>query len=230
MLGFPIRDPSVFRRALVHRSFCNEHGLDATESYERLEFLGDAVLELTVSGELYRRLPEASEGRLTKTRSTLVRGETLARVARGLDLGDLLLVGRGVEVSGGRNQDSVLAAAFEALVAAVYLDRGMEQARSFVLRVMSGELASALDWRPPQENPKSRLQETVQGRGMPTPKYRTIASEGPDHEPLFTVEVLVDGEVVGSGQGSKKAEAEREAARSALRDGIPTEAGRPESG
>jgi ribonuclease-3 len=216
MLGFPIRNPSIFQQALVHRSFCNENGLDAADSYERLEFLGDAVLELIVSGELYRQLPEASEGRLTKTRSTLVRGETLARVARSLDLGDLLLVGRGVEASGGRYQDSVLAAAFEALVAAVYLDRGMEQARGFVLRVMSEELAGALQRLAPQENPKSRLQEIVQGRGIPTPKYRLIASEGPDHEPLFTVEVLVGGQVAGSGQGGKKAEAEREAARSAL--------------
>ncbi len=220
MLGFPLRDPSTFQRALVHRSYCNEHGLDATDSYERLEFLGDAVLELTISGELYRRMPEASEGWLTKARSTLVRGTTLARVADRLGLAEWLMVGRGVEASGGRYQESVLAAAFEAVVAAVYLDQGNDRAQEFVIRVMADELSTALDQATTQENPKSRLQEHAQGRGLSTPEYRLVASEGPDHNPLFTVDVLVGGVVVGTGKGGKKAEAEREAARSALQDGL----------
>jgi ribonuclease-3 len=190
--------------------------LDDTESYERLEFLGDAVLELTVSEELYRRLPDFQEGRLTKTRSSLVRGETLAKVARSLDLGSMLLVGKGVDTTGGRQQESVLAAAFEAVVAAVYLDQGLDRAREFVLGVMATHFAEAAREGPPPENPKSLLQEHLQSQGIQTPKYRLAGSEGPDHGPVFTVEVLVDDEVIGIGRGGKKSEAEVQAARAAL--------------
>ena len=217
LLGFRFRDPSLFRRALVHRSYCNEHGLDATESYERLEFLGDAVLELTVSAHLYRQFPGADEGQLTKARSWLVRGEVLAQVARRWGLGDLLLVGRGVEASGGRDQDSVLAAAVEAVIAAVYLDQGMEAARDFISINMIDELASMSLAGPPPENPKSRLQEYLQGQGRPTPTYHETGREGPPHCPTFTVKVMVGDKVVGSGQGGKKADAERASAADALR-------------
>ena len=216
LLGFRFRDPSLFRRALVHRSYCNEHGLKATESYERLEFLGDAVLELTVSAHLYRRFPDADEGQLTKARSWLVRGESLARVARRWGLGELLLVGRGVEASGGRNQDSVLAAAVEAVIAAVYLDQGMEAAREFISVNMIDELAQVSFSGPPPENPKSRLQEHLQGQGRSAPTYRLAHREGPDHNPVFSVEALVGSEVIGRGQGGKKSEAERAAAEAAL--------------
>ena len=220
LLGFRFRDPSLFRRALVHRSYCNEHGLAASESYQRLEFLGDAVLELTISDYLYRQFPDADEGQLTKARASLVSGETLATVARRWGLGERLVVGRGVDAAGGRDQDSVLAAVVEAVIAAVYLDRGMEAAREFILSNMIDELAplSAL----PQEaaltteNPKSRLQEYLQGRGKPTPTYRLIDRQGPDHGPLFTTEVLVGEKVIGTGQGSRKSAAERAAAEAAL--------------
>ena len=216
LLGFRFRDPSLFRRALVHRSYCNEHGLDATESYERLEFLGDAVLELTVSAHLYRQFPDSDEGQLTKARSWLVRGEALAQVARRWRLGERLLVGRGVEASGGRDQDSVLAAAVEAVIAAVYLDQGMEAARQFISVNMIDELASmSLSGLPP-ENPKSRLQERLQGQGKPAPTYRLAHREGPDHNPVFTIEVLVGDEVIGKGRGGKKSDAERAAAGDAL--------------
>ena len=216
MLGFQFRDPSLFQRALVHRSYCNEHGLDASESYERLEFLGDAVLELTISAHLFRQFPDADEGQLTKVRSSLVRGEMLAQVARRLGLGEHLLVGRGVEASGGRYQDSVLAASLEAVLAAVYLDQGLEAAREFVSRHMAPELAEIIRSGPPPENPKSRLQELLQGQGRPTPVYRLSHQEGPDHNPVFSVEALVGDEVIGTGRGSKKAEAERAAAQAAL--------------
>ncbi len=220
LLGFRFRDPSLFRRALVHRSYCNEHGLDATESYERLEFLGDAVLELTVSAHLYRHFPGADEGQLTKARSWLVRGEALAQVARRWGLGERLLVGRGVEASGGRGQDSVLAAAVEAVIAAVYLDQGMEAASEFISVNMIDELAAATlslsKGGPPPENPKSRLQEYLQGQGRPAPTYRLAHREGPDHNPVFSVEALAGGAVIGTGHGSKKAEAERAAAEAAL--------------
>lgn len=219
LLGFRFRDPSLFRRALVHRSYCNEHGLDATESYERLEFLGDAVLELTVSAHLYRHFPGADEGQLTKARSWLVRGEALAQVARRWGLGERLLVGRGVEASGGRDQDSVLAAAVEAVIAAIYLDQGMEAAREFISVNMIDELAAAalsLSKGAPPENPKSRLQEYLQGQGRPAPTYRLARREGPDHNPVFSVEALAGGAVIGTGQGGKKSEAERAAAEAAL--------------
>ena len=216
LLGFRFRDPSLFRRALVHRSYCNEHGLDATESYERLEFLGDAVLELTVSAHLYRQFPDSDEGQLTKARSWLVRGEALAQVARRWRLGERLLVGRGVEASGGRDQDSVLAAAVEAVIAAVYLDQGMEAARQFISVNMIDELASMSLSGPPPENPKSRLQERLQGQGKPAPTYRLAHREGPDHNPVFTIEVLVGNEVIGKGRGGKKSDAERAAAGDAL--------------
>ncbi len=216
LLGSQFRDPNLFRLALTHRSYCNEHELDATESYERLEFLGDAVLELTISDYLYSHFPDADEGQLTKSRSSLVRGEVLARVARRLGLGDLIRVGRGVEDSGGRDQDSVLAAVFEANIAAIYLDRGMDAARDFIARHMAQELADITRGGPPPENPKSRLQELLQGQGRPTPQYRLVHREGPDHNPTFTVEAFVDDEVIGTGCGGRKSEAESAAATAAL--------------
>ena len=229
VLGFQFRDPSLFRCALVHRSYCNEHGLDASESYERLEFLGDAVLELTISAHLYRQFPDADEGQLTKARSALVRGEVLARVARRLGLGERLLVGRGVEASGGRDQDSVLAAALEAVIAAVYLDQGLEVTREFVNRHLAPELAEmarngAGGTLRPEENPKSRLQELLQGQGRPTPSYRLAAREGPDHNPVFSVEAVVGSDVIGAGQGGKKSDAERAAAEDALASLLSTPA------
>ena len=216
MLGFSFKDPSLLRLALVHRSYCNENGLDPSESYERLEFLGDAVLELAVSTELYRRFPGADEGELTKTRSSLVRRATLAQIARRIDLGSYLFVGKGVESTNGHQQDSVLAAAFEALVAAVYIDQGNEFTRQFILRLIYVELTQAERVGRPPENPKSLLQETIQAKGLAPPIYRLVSSEGPDHGPVFTIEVLVDGQVVGTGAGGKKSEAEGAAARAAL--------------
>ena len=216
VLGFSFKNPSLLRLALVHPSYCNENGLDPIESYERLEFLGDAVLELAVSTELYRRIPDADEGALTKTRSSLVRRETLAQIARRIDLGNYLMVGKGVETSDGRQQDSVLAAAFEALVAAVYIDQGNEFTRQFIIRLIEVELTQAELAGGPPENPKSQLQEMVQGQGMSPPTYHLVSSEGPDHGPVFTVEVLVEGQVVGTGAGGKKSEAEGAAAQDAL--------------
>ena len=215
-LGFSFKDPSLLHQALVHLSYCNENGLDSAASYERLEFLGDAVLELAVSTELYSRFPEADEGELTKTRSSLVRRETLARIARSIDLGSYLFVGKGVESSNGREQDSVLAAAFEALIAAVYIDQGNEFARNLVLRLFQTELAQSEQTGGPPENPKSLLQELVQGQGLNPPTYNLVSSEGPDHGPVFTVDVLINGQVVGTGAGGKKSEAEGAAARAAL--------------
>jgi len=216
VLGLRFRHPELLRQALRHRSFLNEQGGEASDSYERLELLGDAVLGLVTAAELYRRYPDLPEGELTKSRAALVCQETLAQVARRLELGDFLLLGKGEEANDGRRRDSILAAAFEAVVAAVYLDRDYATARRFLLRVLAEELDGFSQQGLPQENPKSRLQEHVQGLGQPAPRYRVVSTEGPDHSPLFTVEVLVEDQVAGVGQGRKKADAERAAAQEAL--------------
>ena len=221
LLGFQFRDPSIFQHALVHMSYCNEQGLDASDSYERLEFLGDAVLELIVSAHLYGLFPDADEGRLTKARSAIVRGQVLAGVARRLGLGEQLLVGRGFGDSGGRDQDSVLAAALEAVIGAVFLDQGLEAAREFVNQHLSPELTQLARSGPPPENPKSQLQELLQGQGRPPPSYRQVGRDGPDHDPVFTVEAVVADAVVGAGRGGKKSEAERAAAADALSNLFP---------
>ena len=216
VLGVQFRNRELLDHALVHRSFVNEQGWSTPASYERLEYLGDAVLELAISEELYRRCPDLTEGELTKGRAALVCGEALARLARKSDLGNFILLGKGEEASGGRQRDSILSAAFEALVAAVYLDRDYTEARRFVLRIMAEEIEEILRGNMSEENPKSCLQEYVQGQGLSTPSYRVVSSEGPDHGPQFKVEVLVEDKVIGVGNGGSKAGAERTAAAEAL--------------
>ena len=220
-LGLQFSDQGLLQQALVHRSFINEQNNTPLESYERMEFLGDAVLQLVISTELYQQLPQLPEGELTKIRSNLVCGESLAKAAQSLDLGSFLLLGRGEESSGGRQRESILAAAFEALVAAIYLDQGYNQAQEFILKALQPDLAVLYQKGASPDNPKSMLQEHVQGQGRPVPRYQMVSSEGPDHSPMFTVEVLVGDEVMGTGNGGKKADAERAAARDALsRSGI----------
>jgi ribonuclease-3 len=217
VLGVRFKDLELLRQALVHRSFLNEAGGASLDSYERLEFLGDAVLGLVISTELYRRLPHLLEGDLTKRRASLVCRESLAEVARRLSLGEFLLLGRGEEATGGRGRDTNLAAVLEAVVAAVYLDRNLATAKRFILRVMRQDLEElSQEGEAPPDNPKSLLQELLQGRGRPAPHYRLVAAEGPDHSPTFTVQALVDEEVIGQGQAGKKTDAERAAARDAL--------------
>ncbi len=220
-LGLQFSDQGLLQQALVHRSFINEQNGTPLESYERMEFLGDAVLELVISTELYQQLPQLPEGELTKIRSSLVCGESLAKATQSLELGSFLLLGRGEEASGGRQRESILAAAFEALVAAIYLDQGYTQAQEFILKALQPDLAVLYQKGASPDNPKSMLQEHVQGQGRPAPRYQLVSSEGPDHSPIFTVEVLVGDEVMGTGNGGKKADAERAAARDALsRSGI----------
>ena len=215
-LGVTFREPELLQQALVHRSYVNEQGGAPGDSYERMEFLGDAVLELAISTKIYQLLPGHTEGELTKGRASLVCGESLARVARRLGLGAFILLGKGEEANGGRDRESTLAAAMESVVAAVYLDQGFAEAQRFVLRAMSQELEQYLRQGSAPSNPKSLFQELVQRQGNATPRYRLASSRGPDHEPIFTVEVVVDDRVFGRGQGGKKADAEREVARDAL--------------
>ena len=216
-LGLKFQDAGLLRQALVHRSFLNEQAGESAQSYERLEFLGDSVIELTVSTELFHRFPHFSEGELTKQRAALVRTESLAGLARRLGIGEFLVLGRGEEVTGGRERDSILAASFEAVVAAAYLDQGYGHAKRFVLHLLEPQLEALQTEGPPPENPKSRLQEHVQGMGIPSPRYHLVSTEGPDHAPTFTIEVLVDGQAIGIGRGGRRNDAEQNAAADALR-------------
>jgi len=214
-LGVEFAGPALLALALVHSSYVNENPGTAAGHNERLEFLGDAVLDFVVAGKLYRDFPDLSEGQMTRLRSALVRRETLARVARSIGLGDYLVMGKGEEASGGRDKSANLAGALEAVIAAVYLDRGVTVARKIIVRLLEAEWPAAIA-AGTGGDAKSRLQELTQARFQLTPGYRLLAETGPDHDKQFTVEVTVNGEVLGSGTGSSKKLAEKEAARAAL--------------
>ena len=223
-LGVKFRNPDLLRIALVHSSYLNENPETSPESNERMEFLGDALIGLVIADRLYQMFPESAEGELTTLRSQLVRGETLARTGNSLGLGQYLLMGVGEESGGGRHRPSNLAGAFEAVAGALLLDEGYEAAGAFVLRALSQELAAAGRARP-QQNPKSLLQELVQGTGADPPYYRIVELAGADHTRRFTAEVVVSGEVMGRGAGPRKSLAEQEAAKEALK-AVGREAGR----
>lgn len=217
------RDLSLLLRALTHRSFLNEHPEEAcAEDNERLEFLGDAVLDFVAGDWLYNRFPELREGRLTRLRAALVRTETLADFARQCTLGEALRLGRGEEESGGRERQANLCGAFEAFIGAMYLDQGLDAVRAFVhpffVSALEVILAADLD-----KDAKSLLQEWSQAHFNLTPTYHTIASSGPDHAKEFTVEVLIGEEVYGRGTGHSKRAAEQKAAHAALEkiDALP---------
>ena len=214
-LGLTFRKPELLQQALYHRSYLNEAASGEVESNERLEFLGDAVLGLIVSDKLYKDYPALSEGQLSQIRALLVRWDALAAAAQRISLGDYLVLGRGEELSGGRQRPSNLAGAVEALIGAAFLDSGMARARSLVLQLLKPDLdeiaASGFS-----ADSKSELQHVAQTRWRQIPQYRLVASEGPDHAKLFTVEVLVGSQVMGRGQGRSKKQAELDAARQAL--------------
>ncbi|HVR30561.1 MAG TPA: ribonuclease III [Thermoanaerobaculia bacterium] len=213
-LGHAFRDRSRLEAAWVHRSAANERKLAG--NYERLEFLGDAVLGLLTAEWLFREFPDLPEGDLARLKSTLVSAEALARYARSLGLGVHLVLGQGEERSGGRDKTSLLADSLEAVMAAVYLDAGLRAAR----KVVDGFLRAAtkgLDLA--AVDAKSELQERLQALGREAPTYRVSEQSGPDHAKVFTVEVVIGGEVAGSGTGRSKKAAELEAARRALEGG-----------
>lgn len=201
--------------ALTHASFANERRGGCTDN-QRLEFLGDAVLGLLVGETLMRRFPSAKEGELSLLRSLLVSAEALATWARRVGLGPALRVGRGADAAGERDRDNVLADAAEALVGAVYLDRGLEAARALADLVVAGLLADLEARGAAGRDPKSELQERVQARGEPSPTYRIVGAEGPDHRREFIVAVEVRGQELGVGRGRSKKLAEQDAARAAL--------------
>ncbi len=211
-LGHRFRDPSLAQAALTHPSYAAER--PDLVSYERLEFLGDAVLGFVIADELFRRYPDAEEGRLTKHRIALVSGGTLATIARECAIDRLLLVGEGERRTGGSRKSSVLENALEALIGAVYLDGGIDAARRVIVRLFAGRLERAPEHT--ADDAKSRLQELTQARGLGLPEYRVVAEGGPPHAPTFTVEVLIAGSPVGSGVGPSKQRAEKAAAADAL--------------
>jgi ribonuclease-3 len=209
------QDLSLLRTALTHRSYLNEHPDREGEDNERLEYLGDAVLDFVLADYLYRIMPDASEGALTALRAELVRRETLARFAREIGLGAALLMGRGEEETGGRERPGTLCAAFEALVGATFLDQGLDAAVDFVLPFVEETLPQARA-EVLGKDPKSRLQELAQGTLGVTPRYRTVKSEGPDHAKIFTVEVSIGDVICGEGKGPNKQLAAQRAAVQAL--------------
>lgn len=213
--GLAFADLALLRTALTHRSYLNEHaGLDWDDN-ERLEYLGDAVLDFLLAEHLYAAFPAAREGELTGLRAALVRRETLARLAQGAGIGPALLMGHGEVETGGRERPATLCAAFEAVVGALYLDQGLAAVAAWVLPLMDEELALARI-ETADKDPKSRLQELAQAALGVTPRYRTVGAEGPDHARVFTVEVAIGDTVCGLGQGPNKQAAAQRAAEDAL--------------
>lgn len=214
-LGYQFRDPELLRRALTHKSYAHERPADAPEAAqdnERLEFLGDAVLGFLISEFLVERYSHLSEGRLSKLKARLVSAPHLYAVALRLDLGRYLLLGKGEEMSRGREKPALLADALEALIAAIYLDGGIDRAREFVRR----QIAVDLEAMPAQADFKGALQEFAHARGLPAPRYVLVKERGPDHAKSFTVEVSVGSQWSAQGEDHSKKDAGQRAARRLL--------------
>ncbi len=208
-------DKTLALTALTHKSYCNEHKDTPSADNERLEFLGDAVVDLCIGQRLMERFPKANEGELSKLRALIVNEEGLSRLARELGLGSLLLLGRGETLTGGREKSSVLADALEAIIGAMYLSNGMGQVLTFIDRVFGEALRGVAEGRQGQDY-KSLLQEDAQSRLKAAPRYRVIREHGPDHEKTFEVEVTIGNDTFARSSGRSKKEAEQSAARETL--------------
>jgi ribonuclease-3 len=213
-LGISFHQESLLEQAFVHSSYFNENPGFARPSNERLEFLGDAIINFIVAEKLYEEFPKLPEGKLTEIRASLVCRDTLAELASSLKLGDWLLLGQGEEANGGRTKASNLANAMEALIGALYLDQGLARAKRFILRQLKPELEKIKAGKT-TPNYKALVQEFIQGQKRPTPVYRLVEASGPDHSKQFTAEILVEGEALGRGTGKSKKTAESQAARAA---------------
>jgi ribonuclease-3 len=213
-IGHRFLDPTLLKRALTHPSYVNEHPEDETGDNQRLEFLGDAVLDFIAGAWVFCHYPDFDEGRMTRLRAALVRTKTLAQLAREVGLGQVLRLGRGEEEAGGRERDANLCDAFEALAGALYLDGGLLAAEAFVEPMIEpisdAMLAAAADW-----DAKSRLQEWSQAELGVTPRYRIVGEKGPDHAKTFMAQVLLGRRLAGEGEGHSKQAAEQAAARAA---------------
>ncbi len=214
-LGFTFRNKSLLTRALTHRSYLNENSDLPYLDNERLEFLGDAILDFVAAEFLYQHFPEMSEGELTSLRAALVKGDTLARFAAELGVPAHMQMSRGEQAAGGRTRTPLLAGAFEAIIGALYLDQGFDAARQLVLRFVEPE-SEKIHHQRLDRDPKSMLQELSQGKFQVTPQYRLVETRGPDHAKEFTIEVVLKDQVFGRGVGKSKQLAEQDAARVAL--------------
>jgi len=215
-IGYRFRDPGLLEHALTHTSKANEDVSGGVFDNESLEFLGDAVLGFAIADLLFRRFPDQDEGWKSKIKAGLVSTASLARLADALGLGDQLLLGRGEEKTGGRRKQALLADGFEALIAAIYLDGGVEHATAFIQRQFADQIEEAREPSTVTRDFKSALQERVQSSGRPLPEYVVVGETGPDHRKMFHVEVRVDGKGIADASGRSKKEAEQEAARLAL--------------
>lgn len=213
-LNLPFTDLRLLTRALTHRSYVNEHP-EVPQDNERLEFLGDAVLDFVVGAWLYDHFPEMAEGQLTRMRSALVRTEQLAAFARDLNLGPAMRLGRGELGGGGRDRDALLCDTFEAIVGALYLHGEIPAVRAFVIPLLE-RTADDLMLQPDVYDAKSRLQEWTQANKLGIPRYETRSADGPDHAKTFTVDVYIKGQLYGTGRGPNKQTAAQEAAADAL--------------
>ncbi len=211
-IGYDFKDKALLKQAITHSSFTNEQRINKFGHYERLEFLGDAVLELVSSDFLYHRFPEQTEGSLTKTRASMVCEPSLAFCARDLELGKFMLLGRGEESTGGRNRDSITSDAMEAVIGAIYLDGGIEPAREFIDKFILSDLEDKQLFF----DSKTTLQELMQRELKKEFHYVLIEETGPEHEKQFIVEVQMEGTVIGQGSGRTKKSAEQHAAYEAL--------------
>jgi ribonuclease-3 len=213
---YRFRDRGLLEHAMTHTSRANEDVSGGVRDNESMEFLGDAVLGFVVADLLFRDFPEFDEGEKSKTKAALVSTATLARQAERLQLGEHLLLGRGEEKTGGRHKQALLADGYEALIAAIYLDGGIDQARAFIMRELAPLVAEIRNHGVAGGDYKSALQELLQARDLPLPDYRLVGTVGPDHQKKFHVEVVVNGEPLGEAIGASKKDAEQEAARAAL--------------
>lgn len=207
------KNKNLLTQALTHKSWVNEHPGDR-ESNERLEFLGDAVLEFIVSKDIYLKFPEKEEGYLTALRASLVNTKNLFSIAKKIEIGSEIFLSKGEEEGGGRENPSLLADTVEAIIGALYLDCGIETVSEFIHNNLLEEVAEKI--KGPLKDPKSLLQEQMQAQGFTTPKYRVVQESGPDHDKKFVVEVLVENISKGEGDGKSKSQAEQAAAQNAL--------------
>ncbi|MBD5460099.1 MAG: ribonuclease III [Lachnospiraceae bacterium] len=211
-IGYRFSDRGLLRQALTHSSFTNEQKINKNGNYERLEFLGDAVLELISSDFLFHRFTEKPEGELTKMRASMVCEPALAFCARDLELGKFMLLGRGEEANGGRERESITSDVMEAVIGAIYLDGGLERAREYIFRFVLSDLEDKQLFY----DSKTNLQELVQGEMKQDVQYRLVEEKGPEHDKVFEAEVLIGGNVIGRGSGRTKKAAEQRAAYEAL--------------
>lgn len=216
-LGLEFRNIGLFQRALTHRSYLNEHPDEQLQDNERLEFLGDAIIDFLAAEWLFDRLPETNEGSLTRLRAGMVRNQSLAKYALSLHLGDLLLMGKGEEESGGRTRRRNLSGALEAIIGALYFDQGLDSVRQFVSPWFEPVLEEMLRLQS-DIDAKSRLQEWSQSALNQIPVYRAVQVTGPEHAPEFTMDVVIGEEVYGTGRGPSKQTAAQAAAQAALTD------------